>query len=110
MAAGSGADSLIGGQGSDTMFAGTGNSTLTGSGSNDLFVFSKGAAGGVDVITDLGATDSVVLIGYGGAAAVIAALAGATVSGGSTTISLSDNTKVVFSNVTNLSASNFLTF
>ena len=57
-----------------------------------LFQFSKGFVSG-DIISDFNNNDLVTLYGYGTAAGANA-LATATVSGGSTTIALSDNTKI----------------
>ncbi len=93
---------LTGGSGSDTVIAGTGNNTITGgAGGANLFIFSKGAAGGHDVITDFtGAAGNLVgLFGYGANAAQ-AALAGASSSGSGSVISLTDNTTITFDAVT----------
>jgi Ca2+-binding RTX toxin-like protein len=103
--AGTGADSLAGGSGNDVFWAGAGPDTLTGGGGSDAFNFVHGSAGGTDVITDFSSNDVVNLIGYGANAAA-QAIANATVSGGSTTIQLSDSTKITFLNVTNLSTTN----
>ena len=108
--AGAGTANLIGGSGSDTIFAGTGTATMTGGSGSDLFVFTKGAAGGTDFIADLSASDAVVLNGYGGAGAITTALSTATISGSSTTITLSDATRITFSNVAGLNAGAFLAF
>ena len=67
-----------------------------------MFVFSKGAVGGSDFITDFGsaAGDMVGLFGYG-ANAVQTALAGATsTAAGGSIIALSDNTTITFTNLT----------
>ena len=96
---GSGTDSLAGGLGNDALLAGTGVNTLTGGGGNDQFIFTHGFAGGTDVITDFNSNDLSFLSGYGSAAGANA-LASATVSGGATTIALSDNTKITFDNIT----------
>lgn len=91
---------LLAGAGNDTLVAGSGNDTMTGGPGNDIFQFSKGYAGGTDIINDLTNNDVVNLFGYGTAAGANA-LAAATVAGGSTTIALSDNTKITFSGITN---------
>ncbi|HEY6433889.1 MAG TPA: calcium-binding protein [Acetobacteraceae bacterium] len=96
---GSGNDSLAGGAGNDLLVAGTGNSTLSGGGGNNTFLFVSGHAGGVDIVTDFNANDLLLLSGYGPNAGGNA-LANATVSGGSTTIGLADNTKITFDNIT----------
>ncbi len=51
--------------------------------------------------------DAVVLSGYAAAEAA-RALAGATIAGGNTTLTLSDATQVTFLGVTNLGAANFV--
>jgi len=94
-----GGDSLVGASGNDALLAGSGADTLSaGGGGGDHFVFIKGAAGGVDVIQDFQASDALLLFGYG-ANAGANALASATVSGGATTIALSDNTRITFQGV-----------
>jgi large repetitive protein len=109
--AGAGTNTLIGGAGDDLLFANSGSTTLTGGAGSDVFFFAKGSGGGKDLITDFTLADKVSLIGYG-ANAVASALGTATVTsavtGVSTTIQLSDSTKITFANVTNLNASNFL--
>jgi Ca2+-binding RTX toxin-like protein len=92
---------MIGGGGSDTMFASSGSATLTGGAGSDFFTFVKGAAGGTDVITDFSSNDTAVFVGYT-AASIAAAVAGATTSAAGSTITLSDNTKITFSGVSNI--------
>jgi hypothetical protein len=55
------------------------------------------------VITDFNANDTVYLAGYGSSEAANA-LSHATSSGGSTTLTLSDNTQITFQNVASASA------
>lgn len=93
---------LMAGSGDDTMVAGSGNDTMTGGAGSDNFQFTKGFVGGTDIINDFANNDLVALFGYGTAAGANA-LATATVSAGSTTIALSDNTKITFSGVTSTS-------
>lgn len=57
-----GQDSLSGEAGDDRLDGGTGNDVLTGGAGADVFVFAKGY--GIDLITDLGADDAI-LIGRG---------------------------------------------
>lgn len=110
--AGSGNETIIGGSGADTLVGGTGNSTLTGgSGAANLFALNDGSAGADYTITDFGsaAGNLVALYGYGlqnndGLSTV---LSNATVAGGNTTIELSDNSKITFIGVSDLSTSNF---
>ena len=87
------------------LWAGTGSDTMTGGAGSDFFQFVNGAAGGNDFITDFSSSDVVNLIGYGANAAANAINA-ATVSGGSSTIQLSDSTKITFVNVASLSTTN----
>ena len=105
---GSGTTTEIGGSGSDIFVAGTGAEVVTGGGGNNLFEFVSGAtAGATDVITDFAASSGnrVLLAGYNGTTQ--SALNTAVVSGGNTTITLADSTKVEFLGVTNLTAANF---
>jgi plastocyanin len=95
---GGGADVLVGGAGGDTLTAGAGITAMTGGAGANLFEFSHVVGGGTATVTDFNAADTVVLAGYGAAAAGNA-LSGATFSGGATTITLSDNTRITFANV-----------
>jgi hypothetical protein len=79
---------------------------MTGGGGIDVFSFVSGQAGGQDVITDFSSQDFVNLVGYG-SGEVANALNSAVVSGGSTTVQLSDATKITFLNFTNLNQNNF---
>ena len=78
---------------------------MTGGAGSDLFQFTNGQAGGNDFITDFSANDIVNLVGYGANAAANA-IAAATVSGGSSTIQLSNSTKITFTDVASLSTTN----
>jgi Ca2+-binding RTX toxin-like protein len=100
LAAGSGSVDMIGSQGSDTFYGGAGVATMTGNGGSDSFVFGfvSGQTGGTDIITDFNSNDTFVVAGYGANAAQTA-LNQATVSGGSTTVRLSDNTTITFLSV-----------
>jgi Ca2+-binding RTX toxin-like protein/plastocyanin len=102
----SGHDLIIGGSGNDTLVAGSGSDTLIGgAASHDLFVFfsSNGGIAANDVVANFSANDTVLLSGYGVAAAADA-LSGATSGGGSTTITLSDNTRITFSDLSSVSS------
>jgi Ca2+-binding RTX toxin-like protein len=105
LAAGSGSVDMIGSPGDDTFYGGAGFATMTGNGGSDLFIFGDvaGHTGGTDIITDFGSSDTFALSGYGADAAQ-AALSAATVAGGSTTVTLSDNTTITFLNVANPSS------
>jgi Ca2+-binding RTX toxin-like protein len=88
---------LIGGTGNDTLNAGVGATTMTGGGGVNLFQFGH-VGGGSVTVTDFNGNDTVLLSGYDTGAANTA-LANAVSSNGSTTITLSDNTKITFLNV-----------
>jgi hypothetical protein len=95
-------DDLVGGSGNDVLVAGEGADTLSGGGGANQFDVLAGQAGGMVVITDFNTQDALNLIGYGGNAAS-AAVQGAVVSGGNTTITLADNTQITFLGVSSLS-------
>jgi Ca2+-binding RTX toxin-like protein len=96
-------DLLIGGSGNNALIAGAGADTLSGGSGPTLFEFLAGRSGGTDVITDFTPADTVDLVGYGAGAAA-AAEQTAVVSGGNTTITLSDNTRITFLGVTSAGA------
>jgi Ca2+-binding RTX toxin-like protein len=104
---GAGSDQITGGAGNDTFVAGTGSATMAGGTGADLFVFIKGQAGGKDLIQNFASgVDTVSLSGYG-PGAVANALATQKNVAGSTTITLSDSTKITFSGVPSLHPSDF---
>ena len=106
--AGSGNDIIDAGAGNDELFAGTGNASMTAGTGNDVFFFINGQAGGTDTIFDFNpARDQLALQGYGAGAAQVA-LAGASVSNGSLTLTLPDDTRVTFTGVTSLNSSSFI--
>src|SRR6185437_8055036 len=91
------ADLILGGAGNDTLSGGAGSSTLAGGAGNNIFSFSSVVHGGVTTVTDFNSNDQVNLVGYGSDAGATA-LANAAVSGGNTTLTLADNTKITFLN------------
>ena len=93
---------VFGGAGNDTLYAGTGNATLVSGGGTDTFGFINGFGGGNDSISGFTAADTLKLTGYSAAAA----LASATVSGGNTLITLSDNTRITLTGFTSLTNGN----
>jgi Ca2+-binding RTX toxin-like protein len=106
---GSGTSRIIGGSGNDTFVAGTGTASMTaGSGSNE-FVFNKGHAGGSDSIQGFTHGSDLVDLQAYAKDAVKDALKSQVVSGGSDTITLSDNTSITFVGVSNLTTSDFIT-
>lgn len=89
------------GAGASTVFGSTGFSTVTAGSGGATFTFVQGVAGGgVMTVTNFNpAQDQVRLYNYGGSAAQ-AAVAGAQVGAGGTTVTLSDNTRIVFQGYT----------
>ena len=101
----SGNDLVIGGVGNDVIIGGTGPETLVGGGGANFFDFYSSLGGPAvnAVIGDFSAIDNVLLVSYAPGEAA-AAIAGATTTGSSTTITLSDNTKITFTGVTSSAA------
>ncbi|MGC8476367.1 MAG: beta strand repeat-containing protein [Acetobacteraceae bacterium] len=97
-----GADSLVGGSGNDTFFGGNANATMTGGAGNNVFAFFKFLGTGTDLITDFNSNDTVFASGYGGSAATL--IQNAVTSNGSTSITLSDGTKITFAGMSSSSA------
>ena len=99
---------VLGGTGADLFVMRSAASSLTGgAGGVNTYKFQATATGGAtDVIGDFKAADKLSITGY--AINGSALLAGSTVLGGTnTTITLSDQTKIVLQNFTNLTATNF---
>ncbi len=106
LAASSGTALLVAG-GADTLMAGSGNAQMIGGAGADLFAFVNGAAGGNAVIWNFTqGADHVGLFGYA-PNVVQTVLASAATGGGATTITLPDNTKITFGNITHLGAADF---
>ena len=100
-------DLMIGGAGNDLITGGMGSDTLVGGGGANGFYFwnSLGGPTANHVISDFNAIDYVLLGNYGSDAAATA-IEGATTTAGSTTITLSDSTKITFTGVTSSAALN----
>jgi Ca2+-binding RTX toxin-like protein len=94
-------NSIYGGSASTN--AGSGADTILGGGGANWFFFFKDAVGPStnQVIGDFSAIDNVMLVGYGPGA-----IAATSSAGGSTTITLSDNTKITFTGVIDPNALN----
>ena len=95
-----------GGSGNDVIFAGSADATVAGGGGNNIFAFaaSQDSPNTNVVIQDfVVGKDLVSLQGY----SVGDALASAQLSGGSTTLTLQDGSKLTFLGVSNLKASSF---
>lgn len=105
--AGSGSDQLVGGFGNDILAAGTGTSTLQGGTGGDVFEFFHGDAA-KSAITDFSNIegDKVKLVGYG-PSEVQYALQHAQITPGGTVVTLTDDTKITFANVSDLGKSSF---
>lgn len=106
---GSGANTILGGLGADTFVLGSGATSITGESATvgKLYDFIASNTGGAtDVITDFKVSDKIGVSGYTANAAADL-LKTATVSGGSTTITLSDQTKITLQNYTTLTSGNF---
>jgi Ca2+-binding RTX toxin-like protein len=105
---GLGANTILGGTGADLFVVRSGASSLTGgaNGVNTFDFVASNTGGATDVISDFKSADKISLSGYTADTAADV-LKSATVSGGSTTITLSDQTKIVFQNYTNLGSGNF---
>jgi len=102
---GSGAESLSGGSGNDTLIAGSGAETMSGGAGTNTFLFLQVATTGnavADVINNFSSgSNTLELFGYGVGAAAYKSIA--TVSGGATVLTLSDNTTIKFTGVTDTS-------
>ena len=99
--AGSGNNLIGGGVGNDTIFGGSGSATVRGGGGADVFAFSNGRGGSSAnvLIADFTVgTDRLALVGYG--TNVSSVLATAVTSGGSTSLTLGDGTRVTLTGIT----------
>ncbi len=89
----------------NTIIAGSGSSAFTGGSGSDTFIFYHSLTamlgGGADLIANFSQGDRVDLVGYGTDAANTA-LTTAVSSNGSTTIALSDNTRITFLGLTDV--------
>jgi len=106
LVAGSGNDLLIGGSGHDTFYGGTGASTMLGGSGHDIFAFVKSLNGGTDLVMNFTSADKIDLQGFG-KHAVQDALNSQTFAPAGVTITLSDNTRVTFAGIAELTKSNF---
>ena len=108
MFAGSGSAAMFGGAGRDTFAAASGDAQMVAGSGVDEFIFSNSTGGGRTVIWNFAqGLDHAALLGYG-VDAVRDAVANAIVASGSTTVTLSDNTRITFANVAKLTAQDFL--
>ena len=97
---------ILGGSGNDTFFVGSGNSTVNGGIGADVFAIQSGSAGGTVSISNFNSSERVTLLGYGPNERSNA-IANQVNSGGSTTITLSDNTRITFVGISSISNSSF---
>ena len=92
------------GSGSSTVFAGGANGAAAG----DVFAFVDGGAGGSELIGGFRVgTDVLALRGYAGSG-TMAGITNSQVTGGSTVLTLADNTRITLQGVTNLGAGSFV--
>jgi len=105
---GSGTESIVGGAGNDTFVAGSGNATIDASFANNTFLFVNGSAGGTSLVQDLISPSQlkISLSGYGSNEEKYI-LATQTKVGTGVSITLSDNTRVTFQNITDITKANF---
>jgi Ca2+-binding RTX toxin-like protein len=103
-----------GSMGSNIFEAGSGNETLTGASASDTvpnpedtFLFLKGHAGGTDIINNFIAGDVIKLKGYG-SDEITNALDNAKYTPQGATITLSDNSKIMFTDVRYLDPKSFM--
>ena len=96
---------MMAGAGADTLNAGSGADTLVGGGGANIFnVFAaQGGPAANHVIGDFSAIDTAFLVGYALGTGTTA-INGAKTAGGSTTVTLPDNTKITFTGVTDAAA------
>ncbi|HEY1934216.1 MAG TPA: calcium-binding protein [Acetobacteraceae bacterium] len=106
--AGSGSAVVVAGSGDAMLTAGPGNTSMAGGTGDDLFSFINGQGGGEDLIWQfVHGQDQVHLAGYA-PSIVQTVLAGAVSSGGSTTVTLPDNTMITFAGLAQMTASDFI--
>ncbi len=106
--AGTGSDLIVGGDGSDYVQVGAGSATaFTGAGA-DLFAAVNGGGGGTELVVGFRVgTDQIALRSYAGSG-TMAGITNSQVTGGSTVLTLADNTRITLQGVTNLGASSFV--
>ncbi len=109
--AGGNGDTLWAGNGNAIIQAGSGAETLIGGsyqfGGLDLFAFTHGTVGTIEVLSFSPARDYLTLTGFPAGEAA-AALGSATTSAGSETLALSDGTHITFQGFTGLTTASFL--
>ena len=97
-----GNDSLVGGSGTNSFIAGAGADTMaSGSGNNAFAFFAQATDGKADVVTNWTQNDSLFVVGYSPADSAQGLLDNATIGANGVTLTLSDNTTITFTNLTN---------
>jgi Ca2+-binding RTX toxin-like protein len=96
-------DQFTGGSGNDMFVAGQGASTMTAGTGHDTFVFSSVSGGANDLISNFRqGMDQVLLQGYGSKTVADIVTAQTHPTAGSSMLTLSDGTKISFSDVSNI--------
>ncbi|WP_428489814.1 beta strand repeat-containing protein [Rhodopila sp.] len=99
--------SMQGGSGNDGFLAGSGSDTMAGgAGSNSFAFFSAATSGAHDYITDFSPSDSLFLLGYAPGQSASSLLSAATEDSTGVTLTLSDETKITFTNLNSASSLN----
>lgn len=104
---GSGTDVMVGLASGSAFYAGTGTDQVIAGGNSNQFNFVMGKAGGSMVVMGFNGTDTIDLVGYGPNAASTA-FNSAQMAGGSTMITLADNTKITLLGFTDLAPHNIV--
>lgn len=106
--AGSGADVIVTGLHGDSVQAGSGSATVFATQGTNVIRFLDGHAGGTDIISGFKVgTDKLALSGYAGNGAQ-AGITNSQVTGGSTILTLADNTRITLFGVSNLGSASFV--
>ena len=108
--AGAGADSLGASGNYNVLIGGLGTATMNASGSHNEFLFINAGktGGGSDTITGFNSTDKIAVYAYAPGEVVYAVNHQTPLAGGSTTVTLTDNTKITFTGLSaQLTAQNF---
>jgi hypothetical protein len=87
--------------------ASSGQQTIMGGGPSEIYGFTSAAGGGSTLIVNFNPTQDQIALWNYSSSVLNAALAGQTTSGGNTTVTLPDNTRITFLGVQNVTSSSF---